>query len=359
MLRSLRNKGLSVLTALLAPELVLAQAYSEWRQARKLVRSVRHVIIKESMQAAINESDVLIIRAKASLLERDDEQKALKDAETALNKAREALATIESDQSLPDSDLSAIEKANQLLSEMLQRLEIIQDSSPFWRTGFCFPLMLAYLRLHFWFKRNFAQDTRKRPIEFTMADAFFTLMGGYTFSLAGYPRGQNRTLVVEAEGLLHLLRSGALSAYSLSTLRDDVSDRSKADALAKLLVCLQAGWMVINCLCRVSSGLPVTLLELNVLAHVVFAVLMYIFWWRKPHDVRHPISLSPAFLDESLCAMLHTWDPEVALTRSYSGLPEPREGFGWHYFTLEINGQQIRYACSAPVGGGLRDTVFG
>jgi hypothetical protein len=233
MLRSLRNKGLSVLTALLAPELVLAQAYSEWRQARKLVRSVRHVIIKESMQAAINESDVLIIRAKASLLERDDEQKALKDAETALNKAREALATIESDQSLPDSDLSAIEKANQLLSEMLQRLEIIQDSSPFWRTGFCFPLMLAYLRLHFWFKRNFAQDTRKRPIEFTMADAFFTLMGGYTFSLAGYPRGQNRTLVVEAEGLLHLLRSGALSAYSLSTLRDDVSDRSKADAVAQ------------------------------------------------------------------------------------------------------------------------------
>jgi hypothetical protein len=116
--------------------------------------------------------------------------------------------------------------------------------------------------------------------------------------------------------------------------------------------------MVINCLCRVSSGLPVTLLELNVLAHVVFAVLMYIFWWRKPHDVRHPISLSPAFLDESLCAMLYTWDPEVALTRSYSGLPEPREGFGWHHFTLEINGQQIRYACSAPVGGGLRDTAL-
>jgi hypothetical protein len=42
---------------------------------------------------------------------------------------------------------------------------------------------------------------------------------------------------------------------------------------------------------RLLSGLPLPLLELHIIMHVLCAVIMYVFWWHKPMDVRHPIDL--------------------------------------------------------------------
>jgi len=67
-----------------------------------------------------------------------------------------------------------------------------------------------------------------------------------------------------------------------------IADKTKADSLAKLLVCIQAVWMLVQTIVRKTYGLPVTLLELNTLAHVGCAVLMYALWWPKPKDVNEP-----------------------------------------------------------------------
>jgi len=46
---------------------------------------------------------------------------------------------------------------------------------------------------------------------------------------------------------------------------DDIADRSKEDSLGKLLVCIQALWMVVNCIARKLSEKPTTLIELNLI----------------------------------------------------------------------------------------------
>lgn len=43
--------------------------------------------------------------------------------------------------------------------------------------------------------------------------------------------------------------------------------------------------MILQCVMLWSSGLFVTALELNTLAHTVCALAIYLIWWEKPLDV--------------------------------------------------------------------------
>jgi len=55
-----------------------------------------------------------------------------------------------------------------------------------------------------------------------------------------------------------------------------VKDKSQVNALAKVLVCFQAGWMILQTLVRVVARQPVTLLELHTVLHALCAATMYI-----------------------------------------------------------------------------------
>jgi hypothetical protein len=77
----------------------------------------------------------------------------------------------------------------------------------------------------------------------------------------------------------------------LNISKKDLQDKSKANGLAKSLVCFQAFWFCVQCLARVAQALPVTLLELNTFAHSTCALLIYILWWDKPLDVEQPTYL--------------------------------------------------------------------
>lgn len=57
--------------------------------------------------------------------------------------------------------------------------------------------------------------------------------------------------------------------------REKIQDKSKSDRLAKLLTCWQAGYFCIQCVSRLSQQLPVTFLELNVVAHAVCALALF------------------------------------------------------------------------------------
>lgn len=93
--------------------------------------------------------------------------------------------------------------------------------------------------------------------------------------------------------------------------------------VAEMLVCAQALWVGINCLCRVATGLPITMVELNVVIHVVCSVAMYAFWWRKPHDVNRPLSLTPQFLDKRVSALLHVMSRYGEKPKASTELPGP------------------------------------
>ena len=84
---------------------------------------------------------------------------------------------------------------------------------------------------------------------------------------------------------------------------DQISDKSKSDTLAKILVCLQAIWFCAQCISRVAAGLSISLLELNTFAHALFALCAFILWWEKPHDVIEPILIQDPAMYKVCAAM--------------------------------------------------------
>lgn len=95
------------------------------------------------------------------------------------------------------------------------------------------------------------------------------------------------SLSLTPRGVAVLAACGILPYIS----EEDIDDKSKADGLAKAVVCLQATWFVLQVIARVGYGLPVTLLEVNTLGHVICAFLIYIVWWHKPRQISQPTSV--------------------------------------------------------------------
>ncbi|OTA95682.1 hypothetical protein M434DRAFT_20093 [Hypoxylon sp. CO27-5] len=128
----------------------------------------------------------------------------------------------------------------------------------------------------------------KYPTKWTMAHSFFACTGGFAFELAALDRvmlnpadpvtDRPQRLTLTARGMAILAKCGQLP----SIRKEDIEDKSKANNLAKATVIVQATWMLVQVIGRLASKLSVTPLEVNTVAHVLCAFLMYLFWWNKP-----------------------------------------------------------------------------
>lgn len=122
-----------------------------------------------------------------------------------------------------------------------------------------------------------------------------------------------------------LTPSGVLLLAQLNVLPrlevDTIMDKSKDDVWSKTLVCIQVVWGLAQLIGRVASGLPVTQLEINTLAHVGCALVFYAIWWYKPKDVYQPFTVK---ISPLLAAVM------AAPTRFYcrSGFRRRRFDFG-------------------------------
>jgi hypothetical protein len=122
---------------------------------------------------------------------------------------------------------------------------------------------------------------------------FLVIMGGMTLSVED-ANGTDVTWILKDRvtvtplGAVELAKLGFVPPINKATIKA----RSKADQFAKALVCFQAGWMVLQTITRKAAHLPITLLELNTLAHVGCAVMMYAIWWKKPQNANEPIVVS-------------------------------------------------------------------
>ncbi|RPB06329.1 hypothetical protein P167DRAFT_497821 [Morchella conica CCBAS932] len=125
--------------------------------------------------------------------------------------------------------------------------------------------------------------------------------------LGGFPyRAYEQT--ISAHGLMALIRNKVVDPMRLLELRADIKDKGKSDLLAKVLVCAQAVWMMMNCLLRKAAGLPITVIELNVIVHVMSMIAIYACWWNKPHDAGMPIPLNNLLEDQAVCSLLFMRD---------------------------------------------------
>lgn len=102
-------------------------------------------------------------------------------------------------------------------------------------------------------------------------------MGGFTVDVSDLHNTLSR-LTVFAKRLAFLAKHGHFVKISDPAIRD----KSKADMLAKSLICIQMGWMLVQTVFRKLVGYPVTLLEVHTSVHVACAIVMYGLWFQKP-----------------------------------------------------------------------------
>jgi len=123
----------------------------------------------------------------------------------------------------------------------------------------------------------------------SMSQCYFVVTGGCVVNIPWMNVDDDRSekstkVTVTPAGMRLLSFLGRLPKIE----EPQVRDKSKADWLAKSVVCVQATWMVTQVVGRLIQGLPVSLLEINTCGHVICALVLYLFWWDKPLDVQDP-----------------------------------------------------------------------
>jgi hypothetical protein len=138
-----------------------------------------------------------------------------------------------------------------------------------------------------------------------MVHAFYAQMGGFVVEIndPAAPFLRNKPTPFRVSLTAQAIRLLSQCGHLPDIYKEFIADKSKADSLAKLLVCVQAVWCLLQFIGRLASHLPVTLLEVNTLGHAICALAIYMSWWYKPLDVRDPYVLSGDWIP-SLCAYM-------------------------------------------------------
>ncbi|KAF3939537.1 hypothetical protein ABW19_dt0209686 [Dactylella cylindrospora] len=140
------------------------------------------------------------------------------------------------------------------------------------------------------------RNTFKNP--WTLTHSFFASTGGFAIEISSPTEKSvfGSYLPDTAPNKLTLTAHGVGLLASLGHLPDvpveEIEDKSKGNDIAKFLVMLQAAWMLMQIIGRLAAKLPVTVLEVNTVAHVLCAFAMYGLWWKKPLMPNAPISIS-------------------------------------------------------------------
>ena len=133
----------------------------------------------------------------------------------------------------------------------------------------------------------------------SLVHGFYAGMGGFNFQSDNLNPDHQR-LTLTARGVALLAECGLLPDIE----KEDILDKSKSDGLSKCLACVQAAWMIVEVIGRRKEGLQVTLLEINTLAHVFCALIIYVIWWHKPQLVKKPTILDGDWT-APLCAYMY------------------------------------------------------
>jgi hypothetical protein len=116
-----------------------------------------------------------------------------------------------------------------------------------------------------------------------MQYAMYAVMGGFTVDIEQL-HNKLKFATLTTNGILLLADQGKfVSPYPTS-----ISTKSRTDGLTKALVCCQVFSFLGQVAERWHAGLTVSLLEWNISVHIIYTLVMYIFWWQKPYSVQDP-----------------------------------------------------------------------
>lgn len=159
-----------------------------------------------------------------------------------------------------------------------------------------------------------AQRVKRKVHRWTLVHSHFALMGGFVFDLSNTllnedlraidPQAPRQTRVfLTPAGLKEIARYEPSALLQLP--EEEINDKSKANGLTKVIVCVQALWFLIHAIGRLIAGHAMALLELNTAIHAICCLGNYFAWWYKPMDIDHPfhIDLSKERF-QKLCAWM-------------------------------------------------------
>ena len=135
--------------------------------------------------------------------------------------------------------------------------------------------------------------------DWTLRHSFYADMGGFML----HPRDSS-PFPIDGLQLIYLLQRGYLNLPEIT--EKEISDKSKANVLAKCLVCLQTGWFITQCFGRLAQNLSLTTLELTTISYVWCTWAIYGNWLKKPLDVGNPTILK---IEASSAEILRTAGP--------------------------------------------------
>ena len=159
----------------------------------------------------------------------------------------------------------------------------------------------------------------------SLVHGFYAVMGGFAIDISDtkepfLPRSLGR-LTLTISGFRFLARREPDLIPDIS--KEQIRDKGKANSLAKTVVCFQACWFCIQCVFRLAQKYPISLLELNVFAHAICTLLIYLLWWDKPLDVDEPTLIKGEKV-YPICAMMILTNSKLGAlglpwTKSYAG----------------------------------------
>ncbi|KAL2071132.1 hypothetical protein VTL71DRAFT_12367 [Oculimacula yallundae] len=156
---------------------------------------------------------------------------------------------------------------------------------------------------------------RRHP--WTSAHSFWASMGGIAIKpSSSHPEfiPNSITSTLTANGVSLLLKKAPHLLPDLSLA--EIKDKSRSSSLTKLLACLQATWFCLSTITRFAQHLPVSMLEVNSLAHALCTLAAYMLWWHKPLNVSQPVVISDEELDPLLAYMWMSSSTSAAIAKS-------------------------------------------
>ncbi|KAK0612084.1 hypothetical protein B0T14DRAFT_571918 [Immersiella caudata] len=114
----------------------------------------------------------------------------------------------------------------------------------------------------------------------TLDHAFYAEMGGYRIaSLA-----TKHTFAVRGKELAWLHKEMLIEIPEVE--RRALLKRSKGNPMAKIIACCQSAWFLASSIARMTQGLPLTTLEIELVPFVGVTWLVYWWWWHKPMELQ-------------------------------------------------------------------------
>ena len=193
--------------------------------------------------------------------------------------------------------------------------------------------------------------------DITLIHGFYIVMGGYAFDVSKdirprvWPRKVDR-LTPSPTAVLGCLISQDKDLREVIPFlsEEEIWDKSKANGLAKAIVCIQAAWFCTQCIARLGQGMPISLLELNTFAHAICALVVYVLWWEKPLDVHEPtiIEVGQSDVARYICAL--AWSGPQAPVPHLKRV-SPVDDRLWKRI-LDRSGQVIKESIQCHLGDG-------